>query len=239
MQPHHCSWSEWHACSLACGLGSTARVRRASITHPCTIPPLIEYKSCTNASCTVASDCPVSRWGTWSACSKTCGLGQTIRTRHFLHLQRSTIKRCLGEPGAPALIEVQACVVAQCKTDCSVSKFSSWSTCAKTCGLTELTHRRRSVIVHGSFCSHPLVETARCNTNPCPVDCRTTAWANWEGCTEKCIRRRMRKVVRHPRHRGRSCGRLVQKTSCRSGVACRARIVREGYAEEQCYEMYR
>ncbi|PHJ24164.1 thrombospondin type 1 domain-containing, partial [Cystoisospora suis] len=89
-------WGEWTACSVTCGGGVRKRRRQVEKPpsnggRPC--PPLDEYDACGTTSCH-GTDCEVSEWSAWSACTKACGGGVHVRTRHILVEKRGHGKDC-------------------------------------------------------------------------------------------------------------------------------------------------
>jgi hypothetical protein len=69
-------------------------------------------------------NCVVARFGAWSACTKSCGVGSQQRSR-------ATIEPKFGGAVCPHSAETRACNAAACATDCSVAGFGAWSTCTK------------------------------------------------------------------------------------------------------------
>ena len=67
---------------------------------------------------------------------------------------------------------------------CSVSSWSSWSSCTRPCGWGSTTRARRITVSQscGGGCPYHLRETKRCNTHCCPVDC-DYSWNAWSKCT--------------------------------------------------------
>ena len=70
------SWTSWTSCSATCGGGSRSRSRTVDVQpagggREC--PELAQTEECGPAACVV--DCRVSQWGSWGACSATCGDG--------------------------------------------------------------------------------------------------------------------------------------------------------------------
>ncbi|KAF2366474.1 Spondin N-terminal [Trinorchestia longiramus] len=62
-------------------------------------------------------DCVVSPWTEWSPCSKTCGIGEQVRTRHVKKHARRQGRPC------PILSETQWCGSAR---DCIEHKYFDW-----------------------------------------------------------------------------------------------------------------
>ncbi|CDJ47042.1 thrombospondin type 1 domain-containing protein, putative [Eimeria brunetti] len=80
------NWSEWGPCSATCGGGYKQRHREvveAPINGGDPCESLEEFEPCAEFSC-FGSDCKVSEWGEWGACSKECGGGVHTRERQVL-----------------------------------------------------------------------------------------------------------------------------------------------------------
>lgn len=80
------SWSEWGTCSATCGGGYKQRHREvveAPINGGDPCDSLEEFEPCAEFSC-FGSDCKVSEWGEWGACTKECGGGVHTRERQVL-----------------------------------------------------------------------------------------------------------------------------------------------------------
>ena len=71
-----------------------------------------------------AEDCKVDTWGSYGACTHTCGTGTQIRHRQVLAWPVNGGKSC------PTIAEMNTCGTAVCKIDCQ-SKWTAWSVCAK------------------------------------------------------------------------------------------------------------
>lgn len=124
-------WSPWSSCSTPCGRGHRVRTRtyrnrntkrcRASSIHP---PLLEETDECNGEFCignmaplTVSSrsirNCRTTKWSEWSPCSKTCGLGEQIRTRslrrEFYETTQKSKNDSLNDCAKVLLNEVVAC----------------------------------------------------------------------------------------------------------------------------------
>ena len=80
--PIHCQiggWSLWTACTKTCGGGTQVRSRSVieRAAHGGFVcPSLDESRSCKAAACPV--DCTMSAWGSYGACSVTCGGNMNI-----------------------------------------------------------------------------------------------------------------------------------------------------------------
>jgi len=113
--------------------------------------------------------------------------------------------------------------------DCEVSKWDP-EECTKKCsrgpeagGVQKLT---RNVLTHpngGTKCL-PLAAMRSCNNQPCPVDCRLSAWSGWSKCSAECgggVQQRLREVKMAMKNGGKPCGETSEARSCNGG-ACEA-----------------
>jgi len=111
--------------------------------------------------------------------------------------------------------------------DCEVGKWDP-EECSKTC------HRKneqkgeqkliRNVLVHpngGAKCLL-LAAVRQCNLQPCPVDCKVSAWSGWSKCSAACgggVQQRLREVERAMKYGGKPCGETSQTQVC-DGQSC-------------------
>ncbi|KAK2558439.1 Chymotrypsinogen 2 [Acropora cervicornis] len=117
-----------------------------------------------------------------------------------------------------------------CKKSCGLCRiaswgsWTSWSVCSKTCG-NGLKKRTRTCSMPaaqngGLACSGSSQQTARCNTQRCPVDGNWGAWSGWSACSRSCgrgLQKRTRTCSNPvPKGGGRSCsGPNQQMRSCK------------------------
>ena len=140
--------------------------------------------------------CDVSKWGSWSQCTKTCGGGTKSRSRS------------VTQEGAdcPLLSSTDECNRQECDNDCELSKWSSWSACSCKC-IADGNHchiTRTRTIIHaadadGKACG-ALEEHNDCfNVPQCPVPgpapgpgpvpahhCVISSWSTWGQCDRQC-----------------------------------------------------
>ena len=149
-------------------------------------------------------DCKLTPWGSWSACSRSCGAKGVQYRKRF---------KIVAETGAGtcgALFSEQPCSV-PCPVDCQVSSWSKASACSTSCGGGRMS-RTRTVVqaaAHGGTPCVPLVEAWACNTDPCPIDCQHSPYVEWGPCSHTCgagHRHRSRTVIAQPQHGGLPCG---------------------------------
>jgi len=124
------AFSAWGECSHKCGGGLQTRTR-AITKDGIECPHLREQRPCNAQSCTV--QCETSKWGSWSACSKSCG-AKGIQTR----------KRAMLRPGnihdnCPPLQESKVCDMSATECPC-VSCKTGDQECPRGCAECQINH---------------------------------------------------------------------------------------------------
>ena len=208
------TWTAWSQCTSSCGSGGQQRTRPVT-TQPafggiaCTATSGVQ--ACNTFACAV--DCVVSAWAPWEACSKTCGGGSRTRGRSI------KVSSNFGGVPCPVTVDTEACSTQACPVDCTMTAWSPWSACPRTCG-GGLIKRTRSVSRQAAFgglaCSHDS-ESATCNSSECPVDCVPSPWSAWSDCSKTCgsgTTDRSRTEALSAAHGGASCGALSATKSC-------------------------
>jgi hypothetical protein len=232
--PHECpvdcvmsAWSQWAApCSKSCGGGKRARTRSVVsdvMNGGAECGALTHIDNCNTKPCPV--DCKVSSWGSFSACSGTCGEGKKHRTRTFV------APRMFGGNACPALYDEWECNGPACPQHCTVSSWSPWGACSATCG-KGVARRSRRVVAHaenGGYVCPALSDTQECLALvnkvpvPCPADCVVSAWGDWSLCNTSCgaaLRQRSRSPVVATAHGGMVCPTLHQTKPCKFKKLC-------------------
>merc|ERR1711865_50602 len=201
-------WRKFDKCSLTCGGGIQSRYRKILMTpnfggKRC--PHLSTKRVCNLSKCPI--DCVVGPWSKYGACTATCGDGKQTHTRKTSIFPKHGGKKC------PTLSESKACKDDPCPVHCKVSKWGLYGACDKSCGggskvrARVVTRKSR----HGGYVCPLLASSGRCNTFQCPLDCRVSAWSQWDNFQNggsKMLRTRV--VSRAAAFGGRSCPSLKQ-----------------------------
>jgi len=215
--PRNCvvsSWSPWGACSAPCGRGSqmsTRSVITAAAYGGTACPSLTQQQACNTHACPV--NCVVSGWSAWSGCSATCGGGSQTQTRSIVVVAAN------GGAACPALSQSQNCNMHNCPVHCTVSSWTAWSACTRTCGggvQTQTRHVVQAAMYGGNACP-VLSQQQSCNTQPCPVNCEVGAWSAWSTCDRSCgggSQTQTRVVLTQAAHGGSACPALRQTQPC-------------------------
>jgi hypothetical protein len=238
-------WSSWADCSTTCGDG--VQVRKREITRQPSsggtkCPDIQEPRACHTVPCN--KDCIVHEWGSWFACTATCGTGSKSRYR--------TVKRPQTGDGAacPLLADTKDCNTRVCKAtdakkwepvgpanlvsstkvsteaDCVVGPWGFWSECTKTCGSGQQLRKRavtKAASEKGKEC--PVLENfVSCNTQVCDTDCVVSDWEGWGSCYEDekgdCQKEAKRTIVAKQMGTGNVCPVKTKFQNCDKWVSC-------------------
>jgi len=110
--------------------------------------------------------------------------------------------------------------------DCQVSNWDP-EECTKECasgntpGEQILTRKVLTSANGGADCL-PLEAVRKCNTQPCPVDCKVAMWSGWSKCSAECgggVTQRLREVEVAAKYGGHPCGKTSETKAC-NGQAC-------------------
>jgi hypothetical protein len=159
-------------------------------------------------------DCQTSKWSSYSACSKTCGVGSKSSWRMIIKDHQGAGKKC------GSLRKTMTCEDVNCPVDCKMSDWSSISKCSATCGGGKQTKTRRVIraaLYDGRECgSNTMVKT--CNAMPCPVNCKVSDWDEGAGrCSAACGGGKKwltRTIIRPAYYGGKACGKLLKAERC-------------------------
>lgn len=144
----------------------------------------VEEKTCNEVCC--PQNCE-GEWSEFSACSSSCGGGNTERTYKVTHEAAYGGEKC---PYCDHASHEKACDgLSPCSVDCS-GDFTEWSSCTERCGGGEQTAWFiQNVMAEngGEECEHGQFEqvTRPCNTEECPQRC-LGAFGPWGACDSPC-----------------------------------------------------
>eukprot|EP01065_Artemidia_motanka_P022088 TRINITY_DN26304_c0_g1_i1.p1 TRINITY_DN26304_c0_g1~~TRINITY_DN26304_c0_g1_i1.p1 ORF type:complete len:2616 (+),score=645.94 TRINITY_DN26304_c0_g1_i1:60-7850(+) len=164
--PNDCQvtgWSDWTACTAACGGGTKSRTR--SVVNPgaagASCPVLVENMQCGAGPCD--ESCIVSEWGGWDICTATCGGGTQERLRWVVRGRKGAGAPC------PSLREVRTCAEAACRSaDCVAAGWGEWGNCSAACGGGAQT-RTRTLPAAAACSGFPTTDTRSCNMQSCSL----------------------------------------------------------------------
>uniref|UniRef100_A0A7S1LSJ6 Spondin-like TSP1 domain-containing protein n=1 Tax=Alexandrium catenella TaxID=2925 RepID=A0A7S1LSJ6_ALECA len=214
-------WGQWTECSVSCGGGWHASMRRVHEAarlggKPCE-GVTRRTKPCNEQKCGETKDCLLGQWSDWSGCGLLGGV-QKYRTRRVE--QPSSYG---GQACAEAVRETQGCPVAHADArPCEMSLWSSWAECSRSCDGGQ-TYRKRHIDhgpENGGQCVvESLHETKPCGSEPCSPpganDCALAEWSEWTTCSAKCgtgISERNRKVLQPAKLGGKGCNSGLKET---------------------------
>jgi len=229
-------WEDWGACSASCDKGFRSRHRDVA-QHPNDCGKAVigledEFDMCqADVPCVQDTDCLLSEWTAWSACSSKC-FGVAERQRHVVHYATGHGKQCH---------ESAAKEVAQCNPGigeaspvecgkpspepCMLDQWSEWGKCSASCNggqKIRMRHVLSPAKNDGEPCAGELSMTAPCAEEQCPNECQDCQWGEWSdwGQCSKCgnQRYRHRNVITMPNHCGKPCDAMAAKevSSCNS-----------------------
>lgn len=132
-------------------------------------------------------------------------------------------KACVGNTQ-----DHRECNVLPCPVHCTVSSWHAWQPCSKSCGTGAQTRAREITMrdQHGGYTCPNLVESRECNIHPCPVDCKVSAWGEWENFVEGGGKlKRVRTVTSEAKLGGATCPALVETKMWHTVVHCKSHDV--------------
>ncbi|XP_063427238.1 uncharacterized protein LOC134710771 [Mytilus trossulus] len=186
-------WNPWEKCSKTCGSGTKSRSRECSDPLPqhggnfCDGFPKV-YTGCEEEKCHVIGYW--SPWGTWDACSVTCGEGVSFKRRICFGQSVNDDEQviCIGDG-----TENKTCQNDPCPVDGGWSNWNEWDKCSLPCGGGIRTRNRSCndpVPQHrGKLCDGNETEHLQCNNQNCPGGSCTDATAYFydENISISCI----------------------------------------------------
>ncbi|XP_060071250.1 uncharacterized protein LOC132551155 [Ylistrum balloti] len=183
------AWGSYGSCSVTCGGGNKYRSRTCSNPTP-------QYggASCGNADTSSATcnthHCPINggwaSWGSYGACSVTCGGGTKYRERTCT----SPTPQYGGASCGNAYSSSTSCNTHHCPIDGAWSSWGSYGSCSVTCG-GGIKYRQRTCSnptpqYGGASCGNADTSSATCNTHHCPIDGVWGSWGSYTSCSLTC-----------------------------------------------------
>ena len=93
----------------------------------------------------ITTECVLSAFGPWTACSRSCGGGTAMRVRSIVSTPTG------GRTVCPGLRERRECNLSPCAVACRVSPWGPYSQCPVACGAKGIATRTRFVLVQPAF----------------------------------------------------------------------------------------
>ncbi|KAH0627733.1 hypothetical protein JD844_003874 [Phrynosoma platyrhinos] len=196
-------WTSWTPCSKTCSDPELPAIKtrmrfcpgganctgEAFQERECNLPQCTDAPLCQGEEC-LGLNCTWTPWAPWSACSRSCGVGQQRRLRTY-HPPGQGGHWCPDI--LTANMERRFCNLQACKVDGAWSKWSPWSWCDRLCGGGRSSRTRA--------CSSPPPKNGGrpCPEEGCPPPMRLV------DCANVC-----------PRH----CWDLQEGIECQDGEAC-------------------
>ncbi|KAK6176120.1 hypothetical protein SNE40_014463 [Patella caerulea] len=207
------SFSEWAStgtCTVSCGFGQQNQTRTRTCSDP---TPAHGGADCEGSEAETQivdcnpGPCPVNGgwsdfgdWGDITDCSRTCGGGEGIRTRHRACTNPAPLydgAECEGDTSEETSVD---CAPDPCPINGGWSEYSKWlytTDCSVSCGtgtrskLHIRTCTNPAPQFGGEECEGKYNETLEdeCTFDPCPVDGGWSDWGNWTSngkCTTTC-----------------------------------------------------
>nr|XP_034327535.1 uncharacterized protein LOC105323126 [Crassostrea gigas] len=190
------SWTFYSACSVTCqppsGTVSGTKTRTRSCSNPA---PAYDGKQCVGSgsetvSCTPTNACRVdgqwSSWGSYGACSVTCGSGSKARSRSCNNpAPYGGGSDCVGSASSST-----NCTLSPCPIDGGWTVWTSWDSCTVTCAGGTKTRSRScsnpTPQYGGRSCSGSSTSSQACYTQSCPIDGGFSNWGSWGTCSVTC-----------------------------------------------------
>ncbi|CAE7454331.1 Sspo [Symbiodinium sp. CCMP2456] len=238
-------WSNWTACEPYCA-GNMSRhrtVKTLPLNGGVACGTLNETQKCTN----FCMDCSWSDWTAWTNCTVSCGGGTMNRSRDqtfvatggggaaLLQLSGSQVfgfemkasKRCdAGHQASDALPLAEAQEKCKVSADCQgLSDLGCDGKQVVLCTSGSVLEEDVSACAYnkkeiggGKPCTGDGIEKKNCSTDPCPVDCGYSDWAEWSACEPYCSgnKTRSRSIVAEAAHGGVACAKeeLKEQKAC-------------------------
>ncbi|XP_052761308.1 SCO-spondin-like [Mya arenaria] len=146
------SYGDWSECSVTCGEGERLRTREYVIPADDGVcdKPLVEAEPCNGLQCNLLCEMD---WSAWTACSRTCGLGERMRAQVII----------VNASDCPLpSSEIGECYAVDCVCDAANMQWTNYSLCYESCDPTT-SGLQCDVINEGCACAEGFYLDARGN----------------------------------------------------------------------------
>ncbi|KAK6588702.1 thrombospondin type 1 domain-containing [Cryptosporidium xiaoi] len=189
------NWSSWSSCSVTCGPGGRITRTRQIIVNPRNggdpCGALIAEETGCNSHITCPLSCNVSEWGSWSACSSSCGIGHQMRERSIIKAPKDqNLFQC------PETRQIRECFKDSCTNKCTLGEYKFKSVISRNpCKSNALNSNgciERKEILTPSYKPNDADELCQIEEREisclgfyeeCPNQCEYSEWSNWSSCS--------------------------------------------------------
>ncbi|XP_068710256.1 SCO-spondin-like [Montipora foliosa] len=218
-------WSDWTDCMKTCGNGTKSRYRSCDNPSPehggknCSGDAL-QSKQCFQQSCPAVGKW--TEWSRWSACSKTCAVGQQTRTRSCIDSNCKSVES-KSIVYTSNKTEIRACYRGPCPEPGIENEWTPWSQCSRSCGLGNQQRFRKCNLGEGAYCVGSNLQVKACYLRYCKVNGGWSSWSIWTECSSSCgtgVQAKMR-LCNHPKPQGggdRCHGKAVIVKRCTASI---------------------
>eukprot|EP00929_Paragymnodinium_shiwhaense_P000590 TRINITY_DN100839_c0_g1_i1.p1 TRINITY_DN100839_c0_g1~~TRINITY_DN100839_c0_g1_i1.p1 ORF type:complete len:1646 (+),score=391.32 TRINITY_DN100839_c0_g1_i1:63-5000(+) len=228
--PEDCVLSDWTEYS-ECATPESQRWRNRYIKQfpankgQACLGALFETGSCSHAQ-PQPVDCTYQDWEKWSECSRTCGGGYFVRSRHIDKPAAHGGKSCNG-----TMQELEVCKTEECPkdsiSDCKMTNWGKWTDC-----IDGQQYKEREVLHQAAHGGKACEASELRKVRPCTqkVDCEVSDWTPWDKCDRECgggQQHRHRQINTYPKDGGGDCPSVLQLTrgcntqSCHKEKECK------------------
>lgn len=141
-------------CSAPCEKGKQNWERQLISGDPVKCIQTRVRRGCAPTPCG-PTECQVSQWSDWSACSALCGPGERARSRN-VEFQPPAVAMCPDE-----LVQQSPCDAGSCTVNCTFGMWGEWLPTSCNCPTTLVQRRTRSVVA--GKCTDPTDDARSCN----------------------------------------------------------------------------
>lgn len=157
-----------------------------------------ESQPCPDQGC--ARDCRYGSWSSWSACTRSCGIGLQTRTRDIVTPASENGTPCRDSETR----DQRECNSVLCDIDCVLSAAVETGECSTACGPGSIPIEKRIIVGPVGRNAEPcdsLTGTRSCDLRACqPGECGAFPWSQWTACSVACGGGLLLNVGRHKRN---------------------------------------